>query len=333
MHLLGGDVLSGPQILSIFLLSCQVLVSAQTSADCTQRDVIVNVRDGHGNFIEGLPHSAFQAVFRDGIPRVQSAEIKNEPGRIIVLLDASGSIADSQRAWHTARLIAGDLMAHSRQDSGIALVVFAEKVERTIDFSSRPEDILAWLHDVQDGKHLVPKHEKGTALLDTIMYAIRLFGQTSPGDAIYAITDGNDNRSKSSEDEVENALLNANIRFFAFYATDDLPIPSVERALDLRFLRNLFINTGGAGLAAGGRSTSIDGLSASAKEQLSAQLQYVYDLMSRYYALRIELPVKLRKKRSWELRVVDADGRPRKDLYLSYPRAFPPCASTVGTYQ
>lgn len=224
-------------------------------------------------------------------------------------------------------MVAGDLLSNPQRR--VATVVFAGTIELSLDFSHNPTEMLQRLQGLQDIRKVVPKEDRKTALLDAVMYALRLLKNPSPGDSIYAISDGGDNYSHSNLEEVQHALLASGVRFFAFYMTDNTFRPK-ERLSGPPLLHALADDSGGAVLDIPDTSGSIlYDLSPKGRAQLSSQLAYIYDLMEHFYQLDVTLPAVVDKRRRWEWDVVDERGHTRKDLDLMYPVELVPCEAAA----
>jgi hypothetical protein len=276
-------------LLSIVVILTVQLLPAQTLDSCDTRDVVVNVRDRSGKLVVNLPASAFRAKIHGQPVTVLSDEINVAPGRVVVLLDASGSITGSQHTWETARLIAGDLLS-SNPRLNVALLVFAAGIEDQMGFSHAPNEIFHWLRQFQKGAELVPAGKRQTAFLDSVLYAANLLGETVPGDAIYAVSDGGDNLSRHTQSDVERTLLDKNVRFFVFYMTGS-NFPTEEQSRGVSMLQEMANNTGGAVIDIPDTATSIlYDLSPKGRARMSADLQQMYDLMQYFYVLKIKLP-------------------------------------------
>jgi len=152
------------------------------------------------------------------------------------------------------------------------------------------------------------------------MYSTSLFHNPEPGDAVYIITDGGDNQSRSTEREVERELLSKNIRLFSFVLSG-YAFPTEEELLGHSYIRHLTEVTGGVVIDAGlsqyrGRGHV---------KQLSASLQRTYDKIISFYELEVELPRKLETEHQWKLQVVDEFGKRRKDVEIEYAKTLPSC--------
>lgn len=311
-------------LIAVLLAGVGSTLLAQTPEACETRTVVVNVRDKTWRLITPLSPAAFQGKIRGQSVKVLSNKIEMRRARIVLLLDASGSMIASRKSWDAARLIAGDIVSQTNQPGHVALIVFGETIRLTMDFSHSPSEIFARLRDLEIGNSTVRVGGK-TALLDSLFDASKLFGESADGDAVYAITDGGDNDSRHALTEVEEALLQQHVRFFAFF-TGKTYFPTEEERLGPALLRELAQRTGGAALNPPDViSSAVSDARQKQKDQLVAELRALYGLMSNFYTLRIELPTRLDKKRSWDLQVVDGQGKRRKDVVLFYPQELMPC--------
>lgn len=287
----------------------------------------MNVRDHLGRLVAGVPPAGFRGKFHGKPITIRSVRMSDTPQRIVLLLDASGSISQSGHTWDTARMVAGDLLSNPQRRA--ATVVFASKIELSLDFSHTAEDMLHRLQNLQNVRKAISKNDRKTALLDTVMYALRLLKDPMPGDSIYAVSDGGDNSSHFHVEEVQQALLASGVRFFAFYMTDSTFRPK-EQLTGPPLLHALADNSGGAVLDLPDTSGSIlYDLSPKGRVQLFSQLAYVYDLMGHFYLLDVTLPAVVDKRRRWEWSVVDERGHARKDLDLMYPAEVVPCGAAT----
>lgn len=228
MSLLRGALLQS----TVFLLLIAP-VCGQASGVCTE-SVIVNVRDHLGQLVADLLPSSFHATLGSSVLSIRSANVGASP-RIVLLLDRSASMNQSFAA---ATTIAGNFVASNAVKAHISVVPFSDHVIDTIGFDTPKNEILKKLSELRDG-------HGHTAFYDSLIYGAGLFGTPEPGDAIYAITDGGDNQSKSNESEVEREFLSKGVRLFAFVLYDKY-FPTQDERSTLPDLVHLAEMTGGA---------------------------------------------------------------------------------------
>jgi VWA domain containing CoxE-like protein len=289
----------------VFLCSAQ----AQNAENCPQRTVIVNVRDQQGQQVAGLQPTSFRASLRGQSVKIVSDKVPTTSPRIALLVDISGSVNHHLKA---TKVVAEKFVAGSTT-SRIALVLFSDHIIDTFGFDSTPSAMLQRLAGLADGHGT-------TALMDSLAYSADLFHTREAGDAIYVISDGEDNHSKLHEKEVERKLLSRGIRTFSvLWQTPLATLEEEESIADFQILTKL---TGGSSV-----DTS-QYQSAKGREQLDASVMNLYDMMRNFYELEIEIPPQLKMDQRWELQIVDTNGKKRKDIELAYPRNLVACGGS-----
>jgi hypothetical protein len=306
-----------PAMVGALLLQLTSFLQGQHADNCEQPTVTVNVRDHEGNFVTGLTPSSFRAEMHGQPLTVSSMSVGSTP-RIVLVLDASGSMTSSKPKWENAKFAIRSMVTSTRGNAHLALVIFAIDVLETLDFNHSPDDILKRIQQLGDAGKLVPKGKQGTALLDSLLRALTLFGGQAAGDAVYVISDGEDDVSKAGSDKVEHALIAQGVRFYAFFLQDRFFDPKLAEQPE-PMLTHLAEVTGGrvVGLQSEPRREAISGL--------EAFLPSAYDRMTQFYRLELGPLKNTDKEQGWKLELVDSQRKRRKDLYVAYPRKLPPC--------
>ncbi len=298
--------------LFLLLIGPKLLLVGQQIPDCLKRTLVVNVRDRTGQLVGGLNPSFFWATLQGQQVKISSATVRAGPRRIVLLLDASGSVNKENHKLDTARLIAGNLLLKAPAGLHPALVVFSDHIIDTVDFSRPPSEIVLRLADLKEGRGR-------TALVDALMYSAKLLQPSLPGDAVYLISDGGENSSRTHLRDVKREFLAKGIRVFAFRLPENREFRA-EEELSEPILKELTIATGGTIV------DFDDGSSARDRDRLRAVLDCAYDEMAHFYEVEVELPSSLKKERRWVLEIVDEHGKKRKDLQVSYPQELFPCS-------
>jgi hypothetical protein len=298
-------------------------VRAQEDA-CRRQSLMASVMDAKGNPVPGLGRADFSARFRGKPVNITFAELDTHTRRIVILLDASGSMLADH--WKPALDAADDLLTKVPVRIPIALAVFSDKVEKKVGFSQGRAAIEAELAALRARHKAMLKSEPHTALWDSVLDALGMFGTPHLGDVIYAITDGEDNKSKYDYGKVEQVLASSGIRLFALLPLrGNLPL-TVEELTGPQDLREAVAVTGGL-LVSFGRI--ISPLQLSTKRDSSAlpqpALDALYREMAVFYRLDVELPEAVDKPRDWDLKL-EAPGKNKKGWNLVYPRKLMPCA-------
>src|SRR5207244_7486196 len=82
----------------LLLVGPNFLLLAQQNPDCLKRTLVVNVRDRTGKLVDGLNSSSFRASLQGQQVRISSAIVRNGPRRIVLLVDASGSVNKDRKS-------------------------------------------------------------------------------------------------------------------------------------------------------------------------------------------------------------------------------------------
>jgi hypothetical protein len=201
------------------------------------------------------------------------------------------------------------MVTSTRGNAQLALVVFADDVLETLDFNHSPEDILQRIQQLGDADKLVPKGKQRTALLDSLLYALSLFGTQVAGDAVYVVSDGEDDASRAGSDKVEHALIALGVRFYAFFLQDRFVDPMLaERPGPM--LTSLGEVTGGKVVDLELTWDSVP--TGETTSQVKAFLPRVYDEMIQFYGVGLGPMKTMDKQQGWKLEIVDGQGKSGK---------------------
>ena len=113
---------------------------------CTRRTIAVGVVDRQWNLVEGLKAGNFRGKVGGRDVQVLSAVLDNGPRRIVVLLDASGSMIGSGELWETEKAFSECLIRFGPPRASIALMAFAAIVLDTENFEQDPLALTRNLH-------------------------------------------------------------------------------------------------------------------------------------------------------------------------------------------
>lgn len=285
-------------------------------ADCRKQAVPVSVYSVKPSSARQLSGSSFVGNFGGKSVEI-SAVATQHPHRVALILDTSGSMLDRLVADKDVPLtVAKDLLMHMPPDLEIGAVFFNDKVQKiispTVDHQRLSVD-LQGLEDTGKGR---------TALWDAIRDAARAFVGAQPGDVFYAITDGDDNQSRSLPHDVVRILNSKGIRLFAFELKHDNPSERRKFPGDSS-LEQMVEDTGGFAVIYsqnGGTLIDPDGK----PSQMATALQEQYRLLLTFDLLAITLPETPHKMQSWKLAFSNTEPEFR-DLRLRYPKNLVAC--------
>src|SRR5947209_6985351 len=297
---------------------------------CLRRTVMASVMLA-GQPVASVSTSSFKGEFRGKPVRILSATRDVGPRRIVVLIDASGSMVGLTKGkWDLVLRAATDVAAHAPPDSSVALLVFNDKVKQEVDFSAGPKAVLERIAQVRAGRTPDRLPAGRTPLRDAVLEGLKLLEPATPGNVIYAITDGGDNASKSSSGAVEKALVSAGIRLFVFLVEDYPGLRRVpEESGPLNFLQ-LVQATGGSTVQLSARwSEPRYPVEERDRLALRAATEGLYLQMAQFYRLEVELPEPVTKRREWKLEMVNERGAKMKEWQVAYQATLLPCESTT----
>jgi hypothetical protein len=321
--------------LFLLLLTSHLLAQEQPQL---RRSIAVNVLDREGTLVTGLTAANFRGEFRGQPIKILSATVDSSPRRIVLLLDASGSMTTEKGKWELAHRAVEDVVLFGRGNDAIALLLFTGKVNERVDFTQGRRAVADSLAAVRAGSGAAHQGS-GTALLDAIAEGLILLGSPRTGDVIYAVTDGQDHSSHVKPRRVEMALECTGVRLFLFLfrsSLKDYPFawilsPAGTVAGPDR-IRQFVETTGGNWinlLPVGHGIRGKEGFEATEAElsAVGGAARQLYAQMAEVYRLDVALPMEVDKSRQWKLEVVDEQGKKRKDLKLIYPRRLAPCVA------
>jgi Mg-chelatase subunit ChlD len=302
---------------------------------CLRRTVLANVIDRQGFPVDGFGRDHFRASFRGEPVQIVSAEMDARPRRIVVVLDASGSMIASPTKWDVARRAAGDLVALVPAENATALITFGDRVYDRVELTRNPLEALTRIEGISDNQPKKGKVGGRTALFDALLEALSALSPPAPGDVIYLITDGGANAGKSNRKQAEGALLASGTRVFVFALLNRWTRGAPEEQTGPSLLNDLTRNTGGGLLVVQSErawpssfsSTRPPAYPTNEKDQatLAALTQQLYRQMTTFYRLEIELLREVDKPREWKLQLVPSEGVNAKDFRLHYHRKLLPC--------
>jgi Ca-activated chloride channel homolog len=169
--------------------------------------VLVNatVTDPYNRLVTGLDKEDFQ-VFEDGVPQeVAYYSSEDIPVSIGVIFDMSGSMSDKV---NKARQSAVQFFKTANPQDEFFLVSFNEHAELTSRFTSSVEDLQSRLmYTAARGR---------TALLDGVYLGLsQMKGAHNSKKALLIISDGGDNHSRYSVNDVKNFVKEADVQIYS----------------------------------------------------------------------------------------------------------------------
>jgi hypothetical protein len=206
------------------------------------------------------------------------------------------------------------------------LLVFGKKIDEQIDFAQGQHVVAERLGQLRLGGPDIAKWVTGLPR-STIpcLLGFQLLETPTSADSLYIVTDGGDNASHASDDEVARQLTSTGVRLFVSLVLD----VSGHRHIRLEELNRreppldeLVRKSGGEIIQPfvdGFPSTPADG------ERIANTVNLFHNWMVHNYRIEIELPVPTDKARTWELRLAPERKDQWKGVRITYPTELAPC--------
>jgi len=149
------------QIVTAMLVSASPLL-AQTDP-CLHRSVAVNVFDNHGEMVTGLTAKNFQGSLRRQPVKILSVT-QGSAARVVIVLDASGSMLSNKSEWEFSIESAKQLSNAFSPGVPLGLIVFSARVEKTISLTNDRQAVMSELDSLKTGRRAILKGLRKTAL-------------------------------------------------------------------------------------------------------------------------------------------------------------------------
>lgn len=296
--------------LAAAILALSTSTFAQTTDRCLERTFVVNVEDGEWHTLSNLKQENFEAKLGDEPIQITSVESHAKPKRLVFLLDTSGSMDDKRTK--TLQLVE-QMIAISPKETAVALYTFSTVMEERVNFSDSPEVIATKLNAMW-GPPPKPRH---TALIDAIYKSIEGLDSPSAEDVIFTVTDGGDNSSKHTQNQLRERLLTSNVRLSGVLILDFLGrTPEEANAPDL---------VGSLGESSGGDFLVLTHLDIPKDLSRSPLALNLMGQLVDGYKLAVKLPHSIEKNKKWKLELNNVDPALKKKFHVIYPRELAAC--------
>jgi Mg-chelatase subunit ChlD len=290
-----------------------------------RRVVAVNVVDEEGRQVTGLKAENFRGKYRGQEVRVVSAEWDTGPRRVVILLDQSDSMMWGKKL-EVVRRAAQELVAAAGPGTEVALVRFSVRPDEVVRFDDGRQAVLNRLAAIEKADK---KAGARTAMLDAMMEGLRLLAPGRFGDALFVMTDGGDNASRTRDRDARDAVVCSRARvYFLMFFDPDRTARGAEYATAPGLADEFSKSSGGFVLQPFEYLlTGVGDFELSPEEQadLANRVRLLHGLMAGTYRVEVELPREVEKTRGWELEVVGVDGKKMKGVRVVYPRKVAAC--------
>lgn len=194
----------------------------------------LTVTDPMDRLVTGLEKSNF-AIYDENKPQtISSFSTQDAPVSIGIIFDMSGSMADKILRARDSIL---EFMKTSNPKDQYFVIAFNDRPELIEDFTSSTEKIEERLANVKAGHR--------TALLDAIYYGLNKMRDAEyPRKALLVVSDGGDNRSRYTENEVRALVRESDVQIYSIGIFDP-DAPTMEERLGPLLLNDISSETGG----------------------------------------------------------------------------------------
>ena len=201
--------------------------------------VNVSVTDPYGRLVTGLEQENFR-VFEDNVEQeVISFSSEDVPISIGVIFDMSGSMADK---IEKSRLAAVQFFRTANPQDEFLLINFNDRAQLSNPFTASVEELQSHLMFTAAGGE--------TALLDGIYLGLsEMKGAHNTKKALLIISDGGDNHSRYSEDDIRRYAKEADVQIYAIGLFEPGGGPTQEERNGPELLSELTLLTGGRAFA------------------------------------------------------------------------------------
>jgi Ca-activated chloride channel homolog len=179
----------------------------------------LTVTDPMDRLVTGLEKQNF-SVFEDNhLQQIRTFACDDAPVSVGVILDLSGSMGNKVVRARGAVL---QFMKTSNPQDEFFIIGFNDRPELITDYTSSVDDVEARLATVEVGHR--------TALLDAIYFGLEKMKQAKyPRKAILVVSDGGDNNSRYTENEVRSSVKEADVQIYSIGIFDDEAATVEER--------------------------------------------------------------------------------------------------------
>jgi Ca-activated chloride channel family protein len=196
--------------------------------------VPVTITDPMNRLVTGLEKENFQLFEGSAKEEIKSFSSEDAPVSLGVIFDSSGSMSSKMDRAKDAVM---EFFKTANPQDEFFMVTFSDEPEMVNDFTSSVDDI--------QGKLIYTVPRKRTALLDAIYMGVSKMRQAKfPKKALLIISDGGDNHSRYTENEIKALVKEADVMVYAIGIYDRY-FQSEEERLGPALLGEIAELTGG----------------------------------------------------------------------------------------
>ena len=203
--------------LVVLILILATWKSSAQDDPCAKLLLPLTVRDARGELVHNYTDGDLEVKLGGATQHIERIQRETRPRRVVVLLDASGSMREPGKGnlWRRAVASAQFVTGLSERRAHLALLIFNKKIVEEIGFSGDNATIVKRLNELaEDQKFLVREVRGTTHLYDAMNRALQLLGQPTSADAIFVLSDAGENGSQLHFADIKSKLLQTGVRVF-----------------------------------------------------------------------------------------------------------------------
>jgi Ca-activated chloride channel homolog len=196
--------------------------------------VPVTITDPMSRLVTGLDRENFELFEGNTREEIKSFSSEDAPVSLGVIFDSSGSMSSKMDRAKDAVM---EFFKTANPQDEFFMITFSDEPDMVADFTSSVDDI--------QGKLVFTVPQKRTALLDAIYMGVSKMRQAKyPKKALLIISDGGDNHSRYTENEIKSLVKEADVMVYAIGIYDRY-FPTEEERLGPALLGEISQLTGG----------------------------------------------------------------------------------------
>lgn len=196
--------------------------------------VPVTITDPMNRLVTGLDKENFQVYEGKDAQEIRHFSSEDAPISLGVIFDMSGSMSSK---IERAREAVNEFFKTANPQDEFFMIAFADRPQELSDFTQSVEDI--------QGKLIYTVPKGRTALLDAIYLGVsKMRSAKYPKKALLIISDGGDNHSRYTENEIKSLVKEADVLIYAIGLYDRY-FPTEEERLGPALLSDVSELTGG----------------------------------------------------------------------------------------
>jgi len=196
--------------------------------------VPVTITDPMNRLVTGLEKDNFQLFEGNSPQEIRTFSSEDAPVSLGVIFDSSGSMSSKMDRAKEAVI---EFFKTANPQDEFFMITFSDEPEEVSDFTSSVDEI--------QNKLVFAVPRRRTALLDAIYMGISKMRQAKyPKKALLIISDGGDNHSRYTENEIKSLVKEADVMIYAIGIYDRYA-SAVEERLGPQLLSDITELTGG----------------------------------------------------------------------------------------